>query len=513
MHLQISKTKFLLCVLAVVFLCAMLAACTTLYKPEEHGYTALVVYDANGGRFSNADTTGVRTFKYQPSVTIMEPGGAQSSQFIAPTRDNYHVVAWYPAELDENGEPRKDENEEYILQSEPWDFAADRLSAADGSKLYLVALWKENYSLIVDVGEEARAAGVENVVYSTYTEEGPVTQPGLSPEWDLHTFYYYYILGEGGEKIRIRVSRSNGTVERSLDQLQLVMLLAVPAFLALAVFGSYFLAKLALRPIDCIIETAVSLGAGNLSQRITGIESRDEVGRLAGAFNGMLARLEDSFQREKQFTSDASHELRTPVSVIMAYAENLAAHAPDRETVEQASAILTESRGMHSIIAQLLALTRGYERKYQLSLEEITLAEMVSDVLAELTEEAAAGGITLIEQVPPRIQLSADQSLMTQLLLNLVENGIKYGKTGGTVAVSALEQDGHVLLTIQDDGIGIGEKDLPHIFDRFYRADQARDRSGSGLGLSIVKWIVELHGWTIQAASELGRGARFTIQI
>ena len=312
---------------------------------------------------------------------------------------------------------------------------------------------------------------------------------------------------EGGEKVRIRVSRSNNTVERSLDQLQLVMLLAVPAFLGLAVFGSYFLAKLALRPIDRITETAISLGAGNLFRRITGIDSRDEVGRLAGAFNGMLARLEESFQREKQFASDA------PVSVIMAYAENLTAHAPDSETAEQADAILLESRRMHSIIAQLLALTRGYEGKYQLSLEEINLKEMVSDVLAELTEKAAASGVALIEQVPPRIQLSADQSLMTQLLLNLVENGIKYGKTGGTVAVSALEQDGHVLLTIQDDGIGIGEKDLPHIFDRFYRADQARDRSGSGLGLSIVKWIVELHGWTIQAASEPGRGTRFTIQI
>ena len=297
------------------------------------------------------------------------------------------------------------------------------------------------------------------------------------------------------------------------DQLQLVMLLAVPAFLALAVFGSYFLAKLALRPIDHITETAVSLGAGNLSRRITGIESRDEVGRLAGAFNGMLARLEGSFQREKQFTSDASHELRTPVSVIMAYAENLAAHAPDQETKAQAAAILTESRRMHSIIAQLLALTRGYEGKYRLERENIFLRDMVSDVLAELTEEAAANEIDLVEQVPPRIQLSADQSLMTQLLLNLVENGIKYGKKGGTVAVSALEQDGHILLTIQDDGIGIGEKDLPHIFDRFYRADQARDRSGSGLGLSIVKWIVELHGWTIQVVSEPGKGTRFTIQI
>ena len=317
---------------------------------------------------------------------------------------------------------------------------------------------------------------------------------------------------ESGEKIQIRVSRSNNTVERSLEQLQLVMLLAVPAFLALAVFGSYFLAKLALRPIDHITEAAVSLGAGNLSRRIAGIESRDEVGRLAGAFNGMLARLEESFQREKQFTSDASHELRTPVSVIMAYAENLTAHAPDRETEEQASTILLESRRMHSIIAQLLALTRGYEGKYRLEREEVPLRDMVADVLAELTEEAAANEISLTEQVPEEIRLSADQSLMTQLLLNLVENGIKYGKPGGTVAVRAAEQDGHILLTVRDDGIGIEEKDLPRIFDRFYRADRARDRSGSGLGLSIVKWIVELHGWSIQAASKPGQGTVFTIQ-
>ena len=330
----------------------------------------------------------------------------------------------------------------------------------------------------------------------------------LLNDLDLPAGTQYLLTTESGGRVV-----SNNTVERSLDQLQLVMLLAVPAFLALAVFGSYFLAKLALRPIDHITETAVSLGAGNLSQRITGIESRDEVGRLAGAFNGMLARLEESFQREKQFTSDASHELRTPVSVIMAYAENLTAHAPNQETKEQASAILLESRRMQSIIAQLLALTRGYEGKYRLEREDIFLQDMVSEVLAELTEEAAACEINLVEQVPSDMILSADQSLMTQLLLNLVENGIKYGKAGGTVAVRALEQDGHTLLTIQDDGIGIGEKDLPHVFDRFYRADQARDRSGSGLGLSIVKWIVELHGWRIQVASEPGKGTQFTIQI
>ena len=237
---------------------------------------------------------------------------------------------------------------------------------------------------------------------------------------------------EGGEKIQIRVSRSNNTVERSLDQLQLVMLLAVPAFLALAVFGSYFLAKLALRPIDRITETAVSLGAGNLSQRITGIESRDEAGRLAGAFNGMLARLEESFQREKQFTSDASHELRTPVSVIMAYAENLTAHAPDQETKEQASAILLESRRMHSIIAQLLALTRGYEGKYRLEREEISLQEMVSDVLAELTVVEPEGAAARLEwdRMPRSGDFCATQNTRSSVIARPTGSRPVYFKTG-----------------------------------------------------------------------------------
>lgn len=318
---------------------------------------------------------------------------------------------------------------------------------------------------------------------------------------------------EDGEKVQLRVCRSNGTVERSLQQLQFTMLLAVPAFLALAVFGSWFLAKLALRPIDRITDTAVALKAGDLSRRITGIESRDEVGRLAGAFNGMLERLEESFQREKQFTSDASHELRTPVSVIMAYAEDLASHAPDAETAEQAEAILLESRRMHTIIAQLLALTRGYEGRYRLEREEIGLRDMVSDVLAEMQDEADAHQIRLTEKIPLDLTLDVDQSLLTQLLLNLVENAIKYGKEAGHVVVEARKQEEHILLSVRDDGIGIEEKDLLHIFDRFYRADKARDRSGSGLGLSIVKWIVELHSWTIQVESEPEKGTVFTIQI
>lgn len=327
-------------------------------------------------------------------------------------------------------------------------------------------------------------------------------------------FYLDQVLElEDGTKLQLRVSRSNETVERSLRQLQFTMLLAAPAFLALAVFGSWFLAKLALRPIDRITDTAVALKAGDLSRRITGIESQDEVGRLAGAFNGMLERLEESFQREKQFTSDASHELRTPVSVIMACAEDLSAHAPDAETMEQADTILLESRRMHTIISQLLSLTRGYEGRYQLELEELVLADMTENVLEELSDRAAARKIRLVEQVPAELILRADQSLLTQMLLNLVENAIKYGKEGGTVAVEAQVQDERIVLNVRDNGIGIDPQDLPHIFDRFYRADKARDRSGSGLGLSIVRWIVELHTWTIQVESDPGKGTVFTVRM
>ena len=317
---------------------------------------------------------------------------------------------------------------------------------------------------------------------------------------------------DGEIDARLRVCRSMAPVEQSLEQIRLIMLLAVPAFLSLAVFGSYLLAVLALRPIQHITDTAAALGeSGDLSRRITGIESRDEVGRLAGAFNAMLERLEDSFQREKRFTSDASHELRTPVSVVMAYAEDLSAHAPDPQTRAQAEAILVENRRMHTIIAQLLALTRGREGKYRLELEEIRLGEMVSDILAELAEDADARGITLRKAVPAELTITADQSLLTQLLLNLVENGIKYGREGGFVAVEAREEQSKVLLLVKDDGIGIGPDDQLHIFERFYRADKARDRTGSGLGLSIVKWIVELHHGTISVESAPESGTVFTV--
>lgn len=199
MKSRFSKKKIILSLFLLMLLCAVLAACNKTFLPEKHGYTVIVVYDANGGRYSNADVTGIKTYKYMPSVSIMEPGGTQNAQFTAPTMNSKHVTAWYPAVLDENGSPVKNEDGSFQLQDTPWNFSADKLPDEDGYKLYLVAYWSMNYTLTIDVGEEARAAGVENMVKDEYTSAGPVSRPGIDPVWNGYTFHCYTT--ESGERL------------------------------------------------------------------------------------------------------------------------------------------------------------------------------------------------------------------------------------------------------------------------------------------------------------------------
>ncbi len=287
----------------------------------------------------------------------------------------------------------------------------------------------------------------------------------------------------------------------------------VPIYLALAIAGAYLLAKRAIRPITEITKAAETIRAGDLSQRITGIATQDKIQELADTFNTMLHRLQASFTRERQFTADASHELRTPVAVISACAEELQKDLPQGEAMEPVAAIQRESARMHKILSQLLLLTRGYEGRYHLEREVFPLREVVASVMEELAETAAASRIRLFNQVPEEVSLYADQSLTTQLLINLIGNSIRYGRERGKVVVRAFLTQTQCTFTVSDDGIGIQEDQLPHIFERFYRADPARDRSGSGLGLSIVQWIVSLHNGQITVHSTYGQGTLVTVAL
>ncbi len=296
-----------------------------------------------------------------------------------------------------------------------------------------------------------------------------------------------------------------------LNDFSWMLLLLVPCYMLLAAIGSKILAKRALRPVRQITETAKKISGGDLSERIDGITSDDEVGELADTFNKMLEELEVSFQRERQFTSDASHELRTPMTVITACTED-ALHTEDPAIrTENIRVIQKENQRMTKMLSQLLMLSRGYEGRYHFQPESLGLYDMVESVCESLAVMTEAKSIQIHNKIPEDYMIYADQSLCTQLLVNLIENAIKYGRQEGNIWITLEKEDTQHQLCVKDDGIGISEEDLPKIFERFYRADKARDRKGSGLGLSIVKWIVTLHGWDIYAESKLGEGTKMIV--
>lgn len=313
----------------------------------------------------------------------------------------------------------------------------------------------------------------------------------------------------------VRVCTLKNKTASMILSISFVMIAGGILFIALATCGGFFIAAKSLKPIFKIIKTAQEIENGDFSKRISGIASKDEVGILVTAFNSMLENLEASFNREKQFAADASHELRTPVAIIMNSSEQLIRNAKNKcqDSLEVYEEILLESKHMERIISQLLSLVRGQSGKYKINMEKIELCEIISIVIEQLEEFANKKGINILFTKDKNIFLEADQTLIIQLFLNIIENSIKYSKPNGFVKMYIIENSNEIKIEISDNGIGISEEDLPHIFERFYRADKSRDRTGTGLGLSIVKWIVDVHNGTINVESKLNEGTKFVIKL
>jgi signal transduction histidine kinase len=318
---------------------------------------------------------------------------------------------------------------------------------------------------------------------------------------------------EGLPPIDLRVASPLSDVEQALYAVKWIGIIGVPLFLLTAILGGLFIAQRSIQPIQQVIKSAKIISRGDLSERIKSAGGRDEIGDLIKTMNEMIESLQIAFAREKQFTSDASHELRTPVAIIMAYSESLLSEGglseEDRKSVET---ILLESQRIRHIISQLLTLTRGNEGRYPLQPETLDAQELIKGVAAQLADRLEEKDIQLTWDADPGTMIYGDQSLMTQLMLNLLENAIKYGKPQGHVRIAVNAQGEQFTITVQDDGIGIPNESLPYIFERFYRVDTSRDRTGTGLGLSIVKWIVQAHRGTVEVHSDPGKGTVFMLQ-
>lgn len=286
----------------------------------------------------------------------------------------------------------------------------------------------------------------------------------------------------------------------------------------LAGFGGYFITKRAFKPVQKITDAANHItDAKDLSKRIHLQGSHDEIYALAQTFDSMFDRLQKSFETEKQFTSDASHELRTPTSVIISQCEYALSQSQNPEEMKASlEVILRQSQKMSGLISQLLLLARADSQKASLVMESIDISELTEMVVEELGEMAEEAQIELTLDLQKEIFIVADQTLLMRMLINLITNAITYGRPGGWVKVQLFTEDGNVVGKISDNGIGIGEQHLAKIWNRFYRVDTARTASSkdhTGLGLAMVKWIAEKHGGTVSVESKLGEGSIFTFTL
>ncbi len=315
----------------------------------------------------------------------------------------------------------------------------------------------------------------------------------------------------------IRLSRSLKSEDQTLMNLLTILYLGVPVTLVLASLGGYILARKALKPIDAIATITQKISHSNLSRRIERRYIDDEIGRLTDTLNGLLDRLESAFERQKQFTTDASHELRTPISVIRAQAEEALGKTRTVEEYRKAlEEIKKQTEHMSSLIGQLLLLARSDRRQNQLQKEEFNLVDVITAVAEEMQLVANQKDILIHTVVKKdKIIVFADQSQIIQLLLNLLDNGIEYTPENGTIVIRMKQIKDMVRIDVIDNGIGIPEEHQNHIFKRFYRVDKARSRSkgGAGLGLSICQWIATTHGGQISVKSKVGKGTMLTVYL
>jgi len=303
----------------------------------------------------------------------------------------------------------------------------------------------------------------------------------------------------------------------ALDHFRRLLFLSSPLLLLLASAGGYWLSRRALAPVDQITREARSIGAQNLSRRLVVPPTKDELQRLSETLNGMLARLEQAFRRITQFTADASHELRTPVALMRTRAE-VALRRPrsEEEYSETLRQILEDLQRTSSLIENLMLLARADSGAETLQRTRINMVESVGEACLEGRTLAETKQISFLEELPASpLWIEGESNSLRRLVLILLDNAAKYTPPRGRISVSLTSSDGCAVAEVRDTGIGIAAEDLPHIFERFFRADPARSREtgGAGLGLSIGKWIAEAHGGTIRASSKPGEGSLFQVRI
>lgn len=344
-----------------------------------------------------------------------------------------------------------------------------------------------------------------------------------------YVFDLFYIIDDYGP-VYIRGITSASQAENEFRMTMRFAVILLPFLVLVTEIIGYRMVCRTLQPVRILIETVQEIQRDkDLSRRIglakPSSKDHDEIYHLAATFDQMLERLEESFQSEKQFTSDVSHELKTPVSVILAQCEACLEDSTFTAAQrEQITLIERKARQMSGIISQLLLLSRADQNRQQLMKEYVNISELTEMTAEEQQILAKEKQIFIHTDIEPDIYTCVDETFYIRMLINLISNAVYYGKNNGNIYVALHRTSGRIILSgtvypeiigsVRDDGVGIPAETLPHIWERFYRADISRtDGNHSGLGLAIVKWIIEAHGGWIRAESTPGVGSVFTFAL
>lgn len=372
---------------------------------------------------------------------------------------------------------------------------------------FYYAVWRRD-------DRELQHSGGVPASLSLPTRAGIDLRPGDPPRQDVRQrgIYREFVIHTPPGEV-IVVGRSIAAELNELHHTAFGLAGAGAVILVLGILGGSWMVSRAIRPIADISTAAVKISGGDLSQRINVAETESELGQLATVLNSTFARLDTAFTQQRQFTSDAAHELRTPVSVMLTQTQTTLnrerSAAEYREAVESCERAAQRMRRLIESLLELAKLDAGQQPMKRLPFDLGQTARDCATLVRPLAEQRH---VKISCDVPP-LNCLGDSDRLSQVVTNLVSNAITYNKENGEVRIGGSANNGTVILTVSDTGIGISGEDLPHVFDRFYRADKSRTSGNTGLGLAISKAIVEAHGGTIEVSSELQAGTVFTIRL
>jgi heavy metal sensor kinase len=380
----------------------------------------------------------------------------------------------------------------------------------------LIRVYREGTGVIYRSAAPKDGAFDPSQIPAPRSNEANVTrQIRLANGQELLIYTMAFVTPGGGHFV-VQSGVPYSQIQIVLHGLLLTLAIYAPLIVLLAIAGGYWLMRRSLRPVDEITERAEGITSTNLSERLPLIRTGDELERLSSALNRMIARLEDAFQHINRFSADVSHELRTPLTILQLELEGIVHNsALNGSLEEQLGSALDETHRMSKIVESLLAISRLDAGEAKLDRLPLDLSAIADSTCAEMRILAHEKSIALHTFVDRDVWVNGDRTRLQQVVVNLIDNAIKYTPEGGTVEVRVRNEGSRAILEVSDSGAGIPADSLPHIFERFYRVDKARSRAsgGAGLGLSIVKSICAAHGAEIHVSSQEGQGSYFRVEL